>query len=120
MLTEMIGTGNTAIAQEFGGYKKTEKRSSEKIVPGAVLSAQASVAQKSQAEIEKITADIGRISLAFNKKLKFTVDYKDHDITVKVIDPETDKVIKELPPKELEQLRDQIKDAIGVLFNVQI
>ncbi|MDR2535796.1 MAG: flagellar protein FlaG [Treponema sp.] len=69
--------------------------------------------------IKKTVTDLERISLAFNKKFKFKVDHKSKEVTVKVIDPETDKVIKELPPKELDRLRDHIRETIGILFDAQ-
>jgi len=41
-------------------------------------------------------------------------------VIVKVIDKETDKVIKELPPAELQRLHSNLKEAIGLLFNEMV
>jgi flagellar protein FlaG len=71
-------------------------------------------------EIKATTADLERISLAFNKKLKFTIDHESHEIMVKVIDPETDKVIKVLPPEELQRLHGKIRETLGFLFDERI
>lgn len=71
-------------------------------------------------EVQEVAGELERISLAFNKRLKFNVDYKSHEVTVKVIDPETDKVIRELPSQELQKLRDKIREAIGLLFDEQV
>jgi flagellar protein FlaG len=68
-------------------------------------------------EIDSTAADLEKVSLAFNKKLKFVVDHQSHEITVKVIDSETDKVIKVLPPEELQRLHDKLKETIGFLFD---
>jgi flagellar protein FlaG len=65
-------------------------------------------------------ADLERISLAFNKKLKFVVDHESNQVTVKVIDGETDKVIKILPPEELQRLHNKLKEAIGFLFDERV
>jgi flagellar protein FlaG len=124
MHTEMIGTGNTIAGQlpERKSGKRTSPRAASAAAKQPVSRNPTARLEKSEniGKIGKTVADIERISLAFNKKLKFEVDHTDHDVTIKVIDPETDKVIKELPPKELERLRDQIRDALGVLFDVQI
>jgi flagellar protein FlaG len=69
------------------------------------------------ADIDATTKDLERITLAFNKKLKFEIDGNLDELIVKVIDPETDKVIKELPPKELQRLRLKIKEMIGLLYD---
>ena len=79
--------------------------------------AQAAEAAPSVADIDSTTADLERISLAFNKKLRFVVDRELEEVIVKVIDPATDKVIKELPPEELQRLHLKIKEMIGLLFD---
>jgi len=70
--------------------------------------------------IQTKTADIQRISNTLNKKLQFVVDHGSNEVIVKVIDKETDKVIRELPPKELQRLHTYLKDAIGLLFNEMV
>ena len=68
----------------------------------------------------EILVDLEKITVAFNKKLKFEVNHQSNEVTVKVIDPETDKVIKVLPPKELQRLHSSIKETIGFLFDERI
>jgi flagellar protein FlaG len=71
-------------------------------------------------DIDAAVADIERVSLAFNKKLQFVVDHESHEVIVKVIDGETDKVIKILPPEELQRLHNKIKETIGFLFDERV
>ena len=71
-------------------------------------------------ELRRVAADIQHVSYAFNKKLQFVVDHQSHEVTVKVIDKETDKVIKVLPPEELQRLHRKLKETIGFLFNEQV
>jgi flagellar protein FlaG len=68
-------------------------------------------------DVGKAARDLERISSTLNKELKFIVDYKSHEIIVKVIDPETDKVVNILPPEELRRVHSRIKETIGVLFD---
>jgi flagellar protein FlaG len=72
------------------------------------------------ADIQAATADLEHISLAFNKKLKFVVDHQSQEVIVKVIDSQTDKGIKVLPPEELQRLHDRIKETIGFLFDEKV
>jgi flagellar protein FlaG len=72
------------------------------------------------ADLQSTVADLERVSLAFSRKLKFTVDHQSHDVIVKVIDSETDKVIKVLPPEELQRLHSRIKETIGFLFDERV
>ncbi|MDR1277192.1 MAG: flagellar protein FlaG [Treponema sp.] len=70
--------------------------------------------------LKAAVVDLERISLAFNKKLKFVVDHESNEVTVKVIDGETDKVIKVLPPEELQRLHNKLKETIGFLFDQRV
>jgi flagellar protein FlaG len=68
-------------------------------------------------EIQKTTSDLEHISIAFNRRLKFVLDQESREILIKVIDRETDKVIKVLPPEELQRLHSRIKETMGFLFD---
>jgi flagellar protein FlaG len=70
--------------------------------------------------IEAEVARLEKISLAFNKKLQFVVNYESNEVMVNVIDPDTDKVIKVLPPEELQRLHGKIEEAIGFLFDEKV
>jgi len=70
--------------------------------------------------IHSTASDLEQIGLVFNKKLRFIVDHDSNEVTVKVIDKETDKVIKELPPEELQRLHSDLKEAIGFLFDERV
>jgi flagellar protein FlaG len=58
-----------------------------------------------------------KVSLSFNRKLQYVVDRESHDVTVKVIDPETDKVIKVLPPEELQRINKKLGETLGNLVD---
>jgi flagellar protein FlaG len=73
-------------------------------------------ASTSQA-IQDVARNLEQISLSFNRRLQFVVDHKSNEITVKVIDKTTDKVIKVLPPEELQRLHSRIEETIGFLFD---
>ena len=73
--------------------------------------------RQSAPTLEKTTADLQHISMVFNSRLKFIIDHESNEILIKVIDNETDKVIKVLPPEELQRLHSRIRETIGVLFD---
>ena len=67
--------------------------------------------------LNQVTQNLEQINLAFDRKLQFVLDQESSEITVKVIDKETDKVIKVLPPEELQRLHSGIREAIGFLVD---
>jgi flagellar protein FlaG len=56
----------------------------------------------------------------FNKRLKFSVNEEIDRVIVKVVDATTDKVIKEIPPEEMQRLIARIRETIGLLFDQKI
>lgn len=76
--------------------------------------------QVSAEPIRSTASDLEQVSLVFNKKLQFVVDHKSNDVIVKVIDKETEKVIKELPPEELQRLHTNLRETIGFLFDERV
>jgi flagellar protein FlaG len=107
--------------------------SPERIAPQIIRSAEARAAavERVQAslpnpgehrspEVERMVAEMERVTLAFDKKLKFVVDHQTQEVTVKVIDPATDKVIKVLPPEELQRLHRRLRETLGVLLDERI
>ena len=72
------------------------------------------------ADIKQTTSDLEHISLTFNRRLKFVIDHDSKEIIIKVIDNETDKVIKVLPPEELQRLHSSIRETIGFLFDAMV
>jgi len=70
--------------------------------------------------LNSAAADMERVSLVFNRKLQFVVDHRSNEVIVKVIDKETDKVIKELPPEELQRMHNNLKETLGFLFDERV
>lgn len=71
-------------------------------------------------DIDTTTKELEQISLAFNKKLKFSVNRDLDEVVVKVIDPSTDKIVKEIPSEALQKLHLKIKEMIGILFDESV
>ena len=68
-------------------------------------------------DLKQTASELEHISLAFNRRMKFMIDENSREIIIKVIDNETDKVIKVLPPEELQRLHSRIREAMGFLFD---
>lgn len=49
--------------------------------------------------------------------LKYSIDEQNDHFIIKVMDKKTDKIIKEIPSHELQVLRKNFEEQIGVLFD---
>jgi len=118
MQISSLSAGNAVMAavaaQELPLEKKTPLPGEKNVQKDAVMPG----AEKAKApDLQQTTSELERISLAFNRRLKFEIDQQSREISIKVIDNETDKVIKVLPPEELKRLHSRIRETFGFLFD---
>jgi flagellar protein FlaG len=118
-------SGGTAAVQELPQERAVQQVRADAKQKAAIAKFESSLpgndkGEKRHVDIKAATQDLEHISLAFNKKLKFVVDHESQEVIVKVIDSQTDKVIKVLPPEELQRLHDRIKETIGFLFDERV
>ena len=55
-----------------------------------------------------------------NVQLVFSIDKDTDEVVVKVIDPETKEVIRQIPPEELLEIRKKLDEIVGILFDVRV
>ncbi|HTX72067.1 MAG TPA: flagellar protein FlaG [Rectinemataceae bacterium] len=69
------------------------------------------------AQLQSMIHDMQKVSEAFNRRLSFSINEKLGQVVVKVIDSDTDKVVREIPPVELQRVYERIREVIGLLFD---
>ncbi len=85
--------------------------------------AQAAAAPPEQAEpkpkvsLAKAVRDLQQVSDTFNTRLSFSLNEKLDQVVVKVIENGTDKIVREIPPSELQHVYERIREVIGLLFD---
>jgi flagellar protein FlaG len=116
-------TGNGIPAQFAETEKRKEQQAGLRSVPQdrAVARFKENLPGNKQADVaEAAIAHLEKIRSTFNKRLQFVINHESSDVTVNVIDSETDKVIKVLPPEELQRLSRKIEETIGFLFDEKV
>jgi flagellar protein FlaG len=73
--------------------------------------------QVDQSYVDEAIEKLRQVGNIFNIRLDFRVDDETNRIVVKVIDTQTDKVIKEIPPEQLIHLAAKIQDMVGLLVD---
>jgi flagellar protein FlaG len=74
----------------------------------------------SRQEIEAQAKALEKTFLAFNRRVELSVNDDINQVIIKVVDAETDKVIKEIPAEEIQHLIARIKETIGLLVDEKI
>jgi flagellar protein FlaG len=90
------------------------KAVAKKIAQAAEESAEKSNQNRSTQQYLKEIIDFTQF---YDKRLKFSVNEELDQVVVKVIDAQTDRVIKEIPPEALQRLHLRIREAIGLLID---
>jgi len=120
MNMQVAASGNGFSTVELTQDKIAVQSKAAETRAAAMENAQESLPGTQKKPFPEIMVELEQITVAFNKKLKFEINQQSNDVTVKVIDPETDKVIKVLPPKELQRLHSRLREAIGFLFDESV
>ncbi len=84
----------------------------------------AEVAQNIVRSIDAVKADVQQLQkmsdMVMGRKLQFNVNDELGSIVVKVVDPNTDQVIKEIPSEDIQKLKIRLRKAIGLLFDEMV
>ena len=73
------------------------------------------------AQVKEDVRQLQRLSDAvMGRKVKFSVNQELDQVVVSIIDPSTDRVIKEIPSQDVQKLKVRIRKAIGLLFDEMI
>jgi flagellar protein FlaG len=74
-------------------------------------------AQAKESELlENVVSDLNNLVRELHRELQFSVDEDSGDTVVKVIDRETDEIVRQIPSEEVMELRRRLQDAAGVIF----
>ncbi|QTQ11640.1 flagellar protein FlaG [Treponema parvum] len=76
---------------------------------------------ENNANIEKDVQQLQRLSdMVMGRKLQFNVNNELGSVIIKIVDPNTEQVIKEIPSADIQKLKIRIRKAIGLLFDEMI
>ena len=74
----------------------------------------------SRAKTDQYMKEVLKIPATLNRKLSYSVNKELNQVVVKVIDAETDKVIRVIPSEALLKLHSRMKEVIGLIFDEKI
>ena len=112
---DVAGIKNAAAVKELASRaKKPESDAAQQTRKKAKIAAER---RRFELNAEQYLKEILNYTEFFNKRLRFSVNRELNQVVVKVIDSQTDKVIKEIPPEVLQRLHVRIREAIGLLID---
>jgi len=115
-----IGQQLTAMDRRLEGSVNSSLRSTTEALQTAHQTAHSQNPSQDLEKVQKVVEQIQNISNMFDRKLQFSISNELHEVVVKVIDSNTDKVIREIPSAEIQKLQIRIKETLGLLFDESI
>lgn len=77
-------------------------------------------AKLTRKDVEDMVESLEDFANSVQTRLNFTIDDGTEDVVVKIMDKETDEVIKQFPAEELLKLREKMQDLNGFLFSTNV
>jgi flagellar protein FlaG len=86
------------------------------MVGGSKPARGAADAAKEQEPLDEVVSDLNNLVRDLQRELQFSVDEDSGSTVIKVVDRETDEVVRQIPSEELMNLRKRLEKAAGVFF----
>lgn len=101
-LKERDSVGRRGDARTPDQDKETQDHGKEKLTP---------------AQIEGVVHELNDVVKLLNTRLSFSIDKETHRTVVKVMDADTQKVIRQIPAEEVMRVSQRINELLGILVD---
>jgi len=81
---------------------------------------QQSVKPISNEELDSVVTEMNTVAQNLQRDLLFSVDEKSGGTFVKVIDKETEEVVREIPSKEVREIKARLEEVAGLIFKQSV
>ncbi len=71
-------------------------------------------------EIEQIVNELNNFIQIFNTKIAFEIDKETRKTVLKIIDAQSDEIIRQIPPEELLEISRRISELLGLIINAKV
>ena len=84
----------------------------------------ASVVQNIEANMAQTKADVQQLQQlsdqVMGRRLQFSVNKELNSVIIRVVDPSTNKVLKEIPSEDMQRIKINMRKTMGLLFDQMI
>ena len=100
-----------------GGVRPVKNEAAQK---EATEEKQEAKAEITESQLADIAEKMNQVSTVFNTSLAFTVDKPTGKPVIKVMDVETEEIIRQIPGENMLKLMSNMKDVLGMLLDVEM
>ncbi len=120
-------TGNAAVTTETATVSQASSVSKAETVqtelvdtgqdPKPVQESESQVQEITREDVEEMVDALKEMTATLQTKMDFSINEGTNSLVVKVLEQDTEKVIKQFPPEELLELQEKMQDLTGFLFS---
>ena len=78
------------------------------------------VLAENQTKDKAYIQELQRVADSLDRKVKFNVNQELGQVVVKIVDPYTDKVLREIPSVDMQELRVTMRQTIGMIIDESV
>ncbi|MEM7280092.1 MAG: flagellar protein FlaG [Pseudomonadota bacterium] len=111
---------NTVTSAALRTVVRTENsREEAQVAPqsGKNLPPETKAVEPREVDVEQLAERLNEFARSIKRELQFSVDDSSGRTVIKVLDPQTDEVIRQIPSEEILRLAARISDAQSLLFD---
>ena len=71
-------------------------------------------------ELSNVVTEMNSVAQNLQRNLLFSVDENTGGTFVKVVDKETDETVREIPSKEIREIKARLEEVAGMIFNKSV
>ena len=105
-------------------HSQPSKAASGRPTPEVVAPSKVEQEAESREEMDEVAQEIAenmnQVASVLNTSLVFSVDKPTGKTVIRVVDSETEKIIRQIPPEEMLRLMQKIRWVMGMLLDVEI
>ncbi len=71
-------------------------------------------------DLQKRTDQLNQVMQIFNYNIRFSLDRESKRVVVKIVDPGTEEVVRQIPPEEMLQIMKRIDQMLGLILDEKV
>jgi len=119
VIGQLRGNASSGVSKPTGGRNADVVRENNSVKPSPSDNNGESE-KPSREAVEKTLVKANELARKFSRELNFTYDARIDKVVVKVMEGDTEKVIRQIPPEDMIRLSVKMDELLGMLINQNV
>ena len=120
VIEQLRGNSSSGVSNPSGKGSTDVVRENTSVEPSPSENVKNADEKPSRETVEKTLVKANELARKFSRALSFSYDDRIDKIVVKVMEGDTEKVIRQIPPEEMIRLSVRMDDIMGMLINQSV